>query len=71
MNEFINQTIDLTRFNDEQIKQMIADGYALLDKRKREHQKRIKEQIKQLAQDAGVKVAFREKIGRPRKSKSE
>ena len=59
--------IDLERMSDEALKKLITDSYKLLDKRRREHEKKIKEQIKQLAIDAGIKVSFREPIERKKK----
>ena len=55
-----NPKIDLNSFDDETIKLLIADGYKLLDRRKREREKAVKEQIKALAATEGIKVDFRE-----------
>ncbi len=52
--------IELNSLDDEAIKKLIADGYKLLDRRKREREKAIKEQIKELAASEGIKVSFRE-----------
>lgn len=60
--------IDLERMSDEAIKKLITDSYKLLDKRRREHEKQIKEQIKQLASDAGIKVSFREPVERKKRN---
>jgi len=46
------------------IKQIIAHGYKLLDRRKRQHEKMIKEQIKKMAVEAGIKVSFSNKTTR-------
>lgn len=51
---------------DEQIKQLIADGYRELDQRKLKREKEAREQIKQMAAEAGIKVSFN--AGRRRKS---
>lgn len=59
--------IDLERLNDDALKKLITDSYKLLDKRRREHEKKVKEQIKQLAVDAGIKVSFREPVERKKK----
>ncbi len=52
--------VDLKTMDDEAIKALIADGYKLLNQRKREREKAIKEQIKELAASEGIKVSFRE-----------
>jgi len=63
-NELGKQTVtpypalDVDRMSDEDIKQLIARAYRLLDKRKREREKAIKEQIRQMANQAGIKVSF-------------
>ena len=54
------QHISLGSLDDDAIKQLIADGYKLLDRRKREREKAIKEQIKALAATEGIKVSFQE-----------
>lgn len=59
--------IDLENMDDEAIKKLIADGYKLLDRRKREREKAIKDQIKELAASEGIKVSFREPVERKRK----
>lgn len=59
--------IDLENLDDEAIKKLIADGYKLLDRRKREREKAIKEQIKELAASEGIKVSFREPVERKKK----
>lgn len=59
--------IDLEKMDDEALKKLITDSYKLLDKRRREHEKKVKEQIKQLAVDAGIKVSFREPVERKKK----
>lgn len=64
-----SHSIDLDRLSDDEIKQLIADGYKLLDSRKREREKQIKEQIRQMATEAGIKVSFSEKIARKARSK--
>lgn len=61
--------IDLETLNDESIKLLISDGYKLLDKRKREREKAIKEQIKELAASEGIKVSFREPVERKKRVK--
>lgn len=58
---------DLTTLNDDAIKSLISEGYKLLDRRKREREKAIKEQIKQLAASEGIKVAFREPSARKKR----
>ena len=60
--------IDLENMNDEAIKKLIADGYKLLDRRKREREKAIKEQIKELAASEGIKVSFREPVERKKRN---
>lgn len=52
--------VNLEGMDDEAIKKLIADGYKLLDRRKREREKAIKDQIKELAASEGIKVSFRE-----------
>ncbi|MGI1678095.1 MAG: hypothetical protein K6L75_05140 [Cellvibrionaceae bacterium] len=59
--------IDLENMDDEAIKKLIADSYKLLDRRKREREKAIKEQIKELAASEGIKVSFREPVERKKK----
>ncbi|GAA6168341.1 hypothetical protein [Sessilibacter corallicola] len=54
------QKISLESLNDEAIKTLINEGYKLLDRRKREREKSIKEQIKALAATEGIKVSFQE-----------
>ena len=69
MNDFTApspQNINLNTLDDEQIKKIIADGYKLLDQRKREKEKKVKEQIKTMAQEAGIKVSFSESTTRKR-----
>lgn len=63
-------TVNLNVLNDEAIKKLIADGYRLLDKRKRERERKIKEQIKQLAHNEGLKVSFRETVRRRKNTES-
>lgn len=55
---------NLEAMSDDEIKQLIAEGYKLLNRRKREHEKQIKEQIKKMATDAGIKVSFSSKSAR-------
>lgn len=62
------KAIELNSLNDEAIKKLIADGYKLLDRRKREREKAIKEQIKELAASEGIKVSFREPVERKKRS---
>ena len=54
----------LENMSDNEIKQIIAHGYKLLDRRKRQHEKMIKEQIKKMAVEAGIKVSFSNKTTR-------
>ena len=61
-------TNNLEAMSDDAIKKLIAEGYKLLNRRKREHEKKVKEQIKQLAIDAGIKVSFREPVERKKKT---
>ncbi len=61
-------SINLNNLEDEAIKKLIADGYKLLDRRKREREKAIKEQIKELAAREGIKVSFREPVERKKRS---
>ncbi|MFL0809100.1 MAG: hypothetical protein K6L76_01675 [Agarilytica sp.] len=79
MNELIQNTgtstpiasnINLERLDDEAIKSLIADSYKLLDRRKREREKNIKEQIKELAATEGIKVSFREPSARKKRTLS-
>ena len=51
----------LGSMSDDEIKQVIATGYKLLDHRKRQHEKKVKEQIKKMAIEAGIKVSFSNK----------
>lgn len=60
--------VDLKTMDDEAIKSLIADGYKLLNRRKREREKAIKEQIKELVASEGLKVSFREPVERKRRS---
>ena len=60
--------VDLKTMDDETIKSLIADGYKLLNRRKREREKAIKEQIKELAASEGIKVSFREPVERKKRS---
>ena len=62
------KAIELNSLNDDAIKKLIADGYKLLDRRKREREKAIKEQIKELAASEGLKVSFREPAERKKRS---
>ena len=62
------KAIELNNLNDEAIKKLIAEGYKLLDRRKREREKTIKEQIKELAASEGIKVSFREPVERKKRS---
>jgi len=55
---------ELESMSDDEIKQIIAHGYKLLDRRKRQHEKMIKEQIKKMAVEAGIKVSFSNKTAR-------
>ena len=61
--------INLENMDDEAIKKLIAQGYKLLDRRKREREKTIKEQIKELAASEGIKVSFREPVERKKAGK--
>ena len=61
-------SIDLEKLSDDAIKKLITDGYKLLDKRRREHEKQVKEQIKQLASNAGIRVSFREPAERKKRN---
>ena len=63
-------TIDLSGMSDDEIKQLIAQSYKLLDSRKREREKQVKEQIRQMAIKAGIKVSFRDKTTRKNRSKT-
>ena len=54
--------------DDETIKSLIAEGYKLLNRRKREREKAIREQIKELAASEGIKVTFREPVERKRRA---
>ena len=60
--------VDLKKMDDETIKSLIAEGYKLLNRRKREREKAIKEQIKELAASEGIKVSFREPVERKKRS---
>ena len=55
---------ELESMSDDEVKQIIAHGYKLLDRRKRQHEKMIKEQIKKMAVEAGIKVSFSNKTAR-------
>lgn len=59
--------IDLEIMSDEAIKKLITESYKLLDRRKREREKAIKDQIKELAASEGIKVSFREPVERKKK----
>ena len=61
--------INLENMDDEAIKDLIAQGYKLLNRRKREREKAIKEQIKELAASEGIKVSFREPVERKKTAK--
>ena len=61
--------INLENMDDEAIKELIADGYKLLNRRKREREKAIKDQIKELAASEGIKVSFREPVERKKTAK--
>jgi len=50
--------LDMDSMSDGDIKQLIAQAYKLLDKRKRNKEKAIKEQIRQMANQVGIKVSF-------------
>ncbi len=52
--------ISLEAMDDDAIRTLINDGYKLLEQRKRDREKTVKEQIKQLAASEGIKVSFRE-----------
>lgn len=60
----LNQTVphspvpDMDNMNDDEVKQLIAEGYKLLNRRKRERAKMVKEQIKKMAAKAGINVSF-------------
>jgi single-stranded DNA-specific DHH superfamily exonuclease len=60
--------VDLKTMDDETIKSLIAEGYKLLNRRKREREKAIREQIKELAASEGLKVSFREPVERKKRS---
>ena len=60
--------MNLDDMSDEEIKTLIADGYKLLDRRKREQERKVRERIKQLADDAGIKVSFRERTERRKRN---
>ena len=60
--------IDLEKMDNEAIKKLISEGYKLLDRRKREREKAIKEQIKELAASEGIKVSFREPVERKKRA---
>lgn len=61
-------TINIDTLDDEAIKSLIAEGYKLLDRRKRKREKEIREQIKELAASEGIKVSFREPSARRKRS---
>ena len=63
----ITSPINLNTLDDDAIKSLISDGYKLLDRRKREREKAIKEQIKKLADSEGIKVSFRETTTRKKR----
>lgn len=60
--------INIDKLDDEAIKSLIAEGYKLLDRRKRKREKEIREQIKELAASEGIKVSFREPSARRKRS---
>ncbi len=60
----ISPALDMENMSDEEIKQAIATGYKLLNRRKRQHQKQVQVQIKKLATDAGINVSFSNKSAR-------
>lgn len=60
--------IQLEKFSDDAIKSLIAEGYKLLDSRKRKREKEVREQIKELAASEGIKVSFREPSVRRKRS---
>ena len=59
--ENIPPITDMESMSDEEIKNIIATGYKLLDRRKRQHEKQVKEQIRKMAIEAGIKVSFANK----------
>lgn len=59
--EITSPITEMENMSDEEIKNVIATGYKLLDRRKRQHEKMIKEQIKKMAIEAGIKVSFANK----------
>ncbi|MDY6918626.1 MAG: hypothetical protein SV765_00260 [Pseudomonadota bacterium] len=61
--------VDLKAMEDDAITALIADGYKLLDQRKRERERQARETIKQMAIEAGIKVSFRESVERKRRVK--
>jgi len=63
--------VNLESKNDDQIKTLISESYKLLDQRKREREKAIKEQIKSLAASEGIKVSFSDSPGRKPKIKKD
>lgn len=66
MNELSMEGIKLETMTDDQIKSLITQGYKLLDRRKRDHEKKIKSQIRQMANKAGIKVSFTDRPRRKR-----
>ncbi|GAB1257258.1 hypothetical protein NBRC116494_17600 [Aurantivibrio plasticivorans] len=63
-----SEMIQLEKFSDDAIKSLIAEGYKLLDSRKRKREKEVREQIKELAASEGIKVSFREPSVRRKRS---
>ena len=64
--EPVSPVIKLNAMNDDEIKQLISEGYKLLNQRKREREKALKIQIREMASQAGIKVSFSERR-RPKK----
>jgi len=59
--ETVSPIIDMENMSDEEVKQLISQGYKLLNRRKRQHQKQVQAQIKKMAIEAGIKVSFSNK----------
>ena len=62
--------IHLESLDDDSIKVLITDGYKLLEQRKRERIKKLKEQIKTLAATEELNVSFSDTPRRKRAKKS-
>ncbi|WP_306169356.1 hypothetical protein [Halomonas sp. MMSF_3323] len=68
-------TLDLTTLSDDQLKKLIADGRAELDRREKKCKQEASARIKALAEAAGLAVTVKDKVqkrrGRPPKNRDQ